>query len=148
VHAVNTVSLGGTYGFRINEQDDALVEFCNSAGHGTNNDYRIDGSGSEPIDDAEGAVQNSLRIADGLGLDVCAIAVLRSSPLSGAGAGGEGIGADIRYRFEGSDTPTDEPLWGADLSFPCGALVAGVSDQVGRSCFDLHERIAIGGCGL
>ena len=73
-----------------------------------------------------------------------------SSNMAGAGSNGEDIGANVVYRYE-NGVLTDQPLWDPVTgSFPCGAIVPGLNDVPGDSCFDVHERLHVGthGCPI
>ena len=80
----------------------------------------------------------------------CIVFIPESSPMSGAGADGEDIGANVLFRYQ-DGVLTDRTLWDASTgAFPCGAIVPGVNDIPGASCFDVHERLHVnsGGCNL
>jgi len=80
----------------------------------------------------------------------CIVFIPESSPMSGAGADGEDIGANVLFRYQ-DGVLTDRTLWDATTgAFPCGAIVPGVNDIAGASCSDVHERLHVnsGGCSL
>ena len=81
-------------------------------------------------------------------LGACKVFIPLGSPAKGAGKDGADIGATILYRYvDGVLTTT--PLWeGATGHFPCGAIVPGVNDVAGQSCFDVHTRLGIPECPL
>ncbi len=105
---------------------------------------------NEPIDDTAGAIQQSLAIEPTLVGDTggsCLVRVSGSSNMATAGEGGLPIGANIVYRIEDGVT-TDRKLWNQRTGeFPCGAIVAGVNDVAGASCFDAHTRMRVGVAG-
>jgi hypothetical protein len=106
-------------------------------------DFGVD----EPIDDAEGIVQNSLsEPADDIGLELgqCAVFIREGSAMKGRGIEGADIGANVLYRIVDGEI-TEEPLWDPQSGgFPCGAIVTGINDVAGQSCFDVHERLNVG----
>ncbi len=74
----------------------------------------------------------------------------QASNMAGAGEDGSDIGANIVFRV-GNRVTTDRKLWNQQTgAFPCGAIVAGVNDMAGSSCFDVHERLNVGmnGCEI
>ena len=78
----------------------------------------------------------------------CVAWIPTSSPMKGAGKGGADLGANVLYKYEDGILGSD-PLWDWDGSFlGCGAIVSGLNDSAGESCFDVHERLNIntGGC--
>jgi len=80
----------------------------------------------------------------------CYLWVPENSPLKGAGKNGADIGANIVYRYE-NGVLTNTLLWNPTTgSFPCGAIVAGLNDSPGASCFDVNKRLNVnaGGCFL
>jgi hypothetical protein len=61
-----------------------------------------------------------------------------------------GLMANVLYRYE-YGVLTSKPLWDAKTGkFPCGAIVPGVNDIPGASCFDVHKRLNVqsNGCSL
>lgn len=94
------------------------------------------------------------RFTDTLSIDAelgaCKVFIPTNSPLKGAGTNGSGIGANVLFRYE-HGALTDQPLWDPLTGqFPCGAIVPGVNDQDGESCFDVHQRLNVDtdGCFL
>jgi len=84
------------------------------------------------------------------GLGSCIVYLPPGSPARGAGAEGADIGASIVYRYQDGQLTT-QPLWDTQTGkFPCGAIVPGVNDVVGKSCTNVHERLHVGtsGCAL
>jgi hypothetical protein len=78
--------------------------------------------------------------AMGLGDGQCIMWVPQSSPMKGAGADGEDIGANVVYRYENGEL-TNTPLWDRNSgAFPCGAIVEGINDG-DRSCANVHRRV-------
>jgi hypothetical protein len=80
----------------------------------------------------------------------CIVFIPESSPMKGAGKNGADIGANILYRYE-DGILTDQALWDAGTgAFPCGAIVPGLNDVPGSSCFDVHQRLHVNanGCSL
>lgn len=108
---------------------------------------------SEPFDDASGRIQQSRMDAPtGVGRAVgdCLAYIPSTSNMAGAGLGGKDIGANLVFRYE-SGASTETKLWSPlDGGFPCGAIVTGVNDEAGSSCFDVHMRLLIGenGCAI
>jgi hypothetical protein len=65
------------------------------------------------------------------------------SPMKGRASDGGDLGATVLYRYEDGKL-TKEGLWAKDGSFlGCGAIVPGVNDVLGQSCFDVHQRLNI-----
>jgi hypothetical protein len=100
-----------------------------------------------------GAYQRSVvlaptRVGDLVG--ACIVHVPADSNLAGAGEGGAAIGANIVYRAV-DGVLTDRKLWDQRTGrVPCGAIVSGVNDIAGASCFDANERMRVGfgGCPI
>lgn len=53
-----------------------------------------------------------------------------------------GVGADLWSRYMDGEK-TAQPLWNADGSFPCGAVVPNVNDGP-RACRNVHLRLGVG----
>jgi hypothetical protein len=97
-----------------------------------------------PVDVEAAAAQTNPQLGN------CIVYIPETSPMSGAGAGGANIGATVLYRYQDGNL-THETLWDVTTgAFPCGAIVPGVNDIPGKSCFDVHERLHVnsGGCNL
>ena len=80
----------------------------------------------------------------------CRVFVPDTSPLKGAGLNGDDIGANILCRYQ-DGVLTNEQLWDWTTGeFSCGAIVPGLNDRAGESCFDVHERLNVNtnGCSL
>jgi hypothetical protein len=69
------------------------------------------------------------------GLGGCTVYVPSSSPAAALGAG-----ATILNQYI-DGVLTTAPLWNADGSFPCGAVVPGYNDVATDSCMGLHVRL-------
>ena len=83
-------------------------------------------------------------------MGTCKVFIPNGSNLKGAGLGSADIGANVLYRYENGSL-TNQPLWSpATGAFPCGAIVAGVNDIPGQSCFDVNQRLNVNtnGCGF
>ena len=83
-------------------------------------------------------------------LGACKVFIPNSSPMKRAGKGGADIGANVLYAYE-NGTLTQKPLWEPGTGrFPCGAIIPGVNDISGQSCFDVHKRLNVNqnGCNL
>lgn len=106
----------------------------------------------DPTDD-QGNVRASTELSPTLVGDrdgSCIINVPPASSAFAAGENGSTIGASIVYRVVDS-VDTDRKLWNQRTgAFPCGAVVPGVNDLPGASCFDAHERFRVGvrGCAI
>jgi hypothetical protein len=127
-----------SYGISIGAEVGWGLDSCNAYGNGT------DWPAEEEIADADGNIRTSLSVDSGIGtaVDQCAVYVPDGSPLDGAAADGNDIGATILYRVEGG--PTDVPLWDPETgAFPCGAVVAGVNDEPSTSCIGVHSRLNV-----
>jgi hypothetical protein len=73
----------------------------------------------------------------------CIVYIPDGSNLKGAGLGGADIGANVLYRYQ-DGALTTVPLWDTGTgAFPCGAIVAGINDVPGNSCFDVHQRLHV-----
>ena len=80
----------------------------------------------------------------------CRVFIPAASSLKGKGKNGQDIGANVLYAYE-NGLLTSKPLWSPQSGkFPCGAIVPGVNDVSGQSCFDVHERLNVhtNGCSL
>jgi hypothetical protein len=124
-----------------------LVENSNS-----DNNARGDFNPSETISDGSGSIRYSLSTAPGMGLGSgqCLVYVPGGSPMKQRGKNGADIGANVLYRYV-NGALTNQPLWNPTTgAFPCGAIVPGVNDVAGKSCFDVHKRLNVGtnGCPL
>jgi uncharacterized protein DUF1565 len=83
-------------------------------------------------------------------LGACKVFIPEGSPMKGAGKNGADIGANVLYRYE-NGTLTSQPLWDPNTGrFACGAIIPGVNDIAGSSCFDVHKRLNVeaNGCSL
>lgn len=118
-----------------------LVEYSNVFSNGSG-DFSV----AENISDNEGFVRNSLSITPtkiGLTGNQAIVYIPADSNMKGAGKNGADIGANILNRYE-NGILTCQPLWNpATGAFPCGAVVAGINDLAGSSCFDVHERLNV-----
>jgi hypothetical protein len=128
------------YGVLIRDAEEhtsRVLEFLNAFGNAAGN-Y---GPGTETR-------TNYLSIEPKLG--ACRVFPPANSPMKGAGKNGSDIGANILYVYENGKL-TSQPLWkpGAG-NFPCGAIIPGVNDLSGSSCFDVHKRLNVhnNGCPL
>src|SRR5262249_5422833 len=91
---------------------------------------------------------NQLTIDPQLGS--CLVWIPDSSPMKRAGKDGADLGANVLYRYQ-DGTLSKQPLWDAQTgTFPCGAIIPGVNDIPGSSCFDIHDRLNINrnGCSF
>jgi hypothetical protein len=135
----------GGYGVMVDGIDDFVIERCDTWGNGLGDD-NID----EPSGDGEGHIRNCLAVEPtgiGLGEGQAVVFIPADSNMKGAGTDGADIGANVLYRYV-NGVLTDEPLWDPETGeFPHGALVEGVNDRPGRSAFDVHKRLNIGGGG-
>jgi len=76
-------------------------------------------------------------------LGTCKVWIPDNSPMKRAGKNGADIGANVLYRYE-NGVLTTQPLWDPVTGqFPCGAIVPGVNDIAGSSCFDVHQRLNV-----
>lgn len=128
----------GGGGFVMKDQFDLLLNYPNAYANKSN--FYPDPTRPEII--------NELMIDPKLGS--CIVFIPSGSPMKGAGANGRDIGANVLYRYR-SGVLTAEPLWNRETGgFPCGAIVPGVNDQAGVSCFDLHTRLNVNtnGCAF
>jgi len=79
----------------------------------------------------------------------CLVYVPADSNRATAGTGNP-LGAMLVYQTV-NGVETDRKLWNQRTGqFPCGAIVPGVNDVPGASCFDAHERVRVGvaGCAI
>lgn len=120
-----------------------LVQYC----------VVTDNGGGDFVTEGGGEVRHALDLQQagiGLGEGQCAVYVPDGSALSGAGADGADVGANVIYRYIDGEI-TDEPLWDpATGEFPHGATVRGISGIAGDSVFDVHTRLNVNcnGCTL
>jgi hypothetical protein len=125
------------------------VTFTNSVGNGA--DYQL--TPDEPFGDKAGRAQDSLSLVTtklGTAQEPCVVYIPAGSNMKGAGKDGADIGANIIYRYQ-DGVATTTKLWDQTTGrFPCGAIVPGVNDVPGASCFDVHERLFVGrdGCSI
>lgn len=126
-----------------------LFEWCNSQGNGGAN-Y----SPGETIGDTSGKIRQSMSVAPtgiGLGAGQCILWIPAGSNMKGVGkptndGKARDIGANILMRYE-RGILTDTPLWDPTTgAFPCGAVVAGVSDGP-RRCTNIHTRLNVNSNG-
>jgi hypothetical protein len=86
----------------------------------------------------------------GLGTNQCIVYVPAGSNMKGAGKNGADIGANIVYRYQ-NGVLTNQKLWNQTTGqFPCGAIISGINDIAGTSCFDVNKRLNVGvnGCPI
>ena len=145
--ARNVLALdNATYGIYTEEQESWSIDHSNAVG--SDADWGV----GESIGDTSGHVQRSYDVDPGaMGRDEgqCLLWIPAGSPMKGAGADGEDIGANIVYRYE-NGVLTDTPLWDRSTgAFPCGAIVEGINDG-DRACANLHRRVNANtnGCAL
>jgi hypothetical protein len=101
-----------------------------------------------PFTPSNGGFQNTQSIDPQLG--ACKVFVPEGSPMKGAGENGADIGANVLYRYQ-NGALTSQPLWDPNTGrFPCGAVIPGVNDIAGSSCFDVDKRlnVNVNGCPL
>jgi hypothetical protein len=97
---------------------------------------------------SSGNLKNTQAVDPQLG--ACRVFIPASSPMKGAGKNGADIGATVLYRYQNGGLTT-QPLWEPGSGkFPCGAIIPGVNDLAGASCFDVHKRLNVqaNGCSL
>ncbi len=129
--AIDTLAIGAMFaGFDVDRGVDGGLAFTNAWDNGY--DYI-------PMLDADAG---TLRSQDA-GFGACRVFVPATSAMKGAGSGGADIGANVLFRTVDGGL-TQQPLWGADGAFPCGALVTGLNDVAEASCFDVHLRLEVG----
>lgn len=138
----NSLSVGNRgVGFNMTYQKDWIIENSNAFNNGGGlRNY----ASLENISDDSGNIRRSLSVApSGIGSDGALIWIPAASNMRGAGSNGSDIGASVRYRYE-NGILTNQPLWNPTTrQFPCGAIVPGVNDIRGQSCFDVHERLNV-----
>ncbi len=148
VTATNVLTFNNWQGFYLIGQDSILINYSNSHGNSTN--YYPSESN---ISDNSGNIRNSVSITPakmGLETNQCIVYVPPDSNMKGEGKGGGDIGANVVYRYV-DGILTDEKLWDQTTGqFPCGAIVSGINDIEGDSCFDVYERLNVGvnGCPI
>nr|MBI4156194.1 DUF4082 domain-containing protein [Candidatus Woesearchaeota archaeon] len=145
----NILTIGHTGGYGIN-----IVTNKGSWAYGLdyvnsfNNAIAFSPSGSDQY------ITNEKNIDPQLG--TCKVWVPDNSPMKRAGKdlNGDGIrediGANILYRYE-NGVLTNKPLWDKTTGqFPCGAIIPGVNDIAGSSCFDVNKRLNVNtnGCSF
>lgn len=128
----------GGGGFVMKDQFDLLLNYPNAYAN----------KGNFYPEPTHPQITNELMIDPQLGS--CIVYIPSDSPLKGAGAHGRDIGANVLYRYK-NGVLSAEPLWDPETGeFSCGAIVAGVNDRAGVSCFDVHARLNVNtnGCEL
>ncbi|MBI4137354.1 hypothetical protein HY469_04795 [Candidatus Roizmanbacteria bacterium] len=84
----------------------------------------------------------------------CIVYVPQGSPMKGAGKNGADIGANVLYAYENGTLNASKKLWNTSVDngrfIGCGAIIPGVNDIAGKSCFDVHKRLNVNtnGCQL
>lgn len=70
------------------------------------------------------------------------------APPAGSAAAKAGVGATVTHRYD-NGTLTAVSLWDLKTSqfSGCGAIVPGLNDVAGQSCFDVHERLNVNANG-
>jgi hypothetical protein len=119
-----------THGFSSVDQTSWSFDHCSAFG--------ASGTAFAP-DDAH--VTSSIRVDPALG--ECTVYVPTASPLHHAAPDGSDIGPSVVYRYEDGEL-TDSALWEANGAFPCGAPVAGLSDDPLTSCTGAHQLLHVG----
>jgi hypothetical protein len=138
IYGKNILIMNKTIGFEISGQSDWSFDHIIIFGNGT--------PASPALTDSH--YTNILTSDPNLG--TCKVFIPTGSPAKGAGQNGADIGANILYRYQ-DGVLTSQPLWDPTTSqFPCGAIVAGVNDSAGDSCFDVRVRLNVNanGCTL
>jgi hypothetical protein len=130
------------YNISVRDDIDWFISYSNinSSGYG---DFR---AYSEVISDASDHVQHSLSVVP-TKMDpkngYTPIYIPNGSNMKGAGMNGADIGATILYRYENGILSQD-PLWDPKTgAFTCGAILSGINDMVGSSCFDVHTQLNV-----
>ncbi|MGH8055862.1 MAG: hypothetical protein ACREOH_01305, partial [Candidatus Entotheonellia bacterium] len=99
--------------------------------------------------DASSSQITNERMIDPL-MGSCKVFLPPTSPLKKVGKSGKDIGANVLFRYA-NGALTTTPLWDPRTgAFPCGAIVSGVNNVNGSSCFDVHQRLNVqtNGCLL
>jgi len=136
LNALDTGTVGK--GYEIENQAEGMILSSNSFGNETDFDPMFPATDHGTADPMLGG---------------CYVYIPDGSPMRGAGAGGEDIGARIVNRYV-DGVITAEPLWDPSSgAFPCGAVVDGVNDETtfpGGTCSTVHERLHVGtgGCAI
>ncbi len=138
VYIQNSLAYGNSgSGFLFSGQADFGVKNSNSFGNGSN---YTPGSSSK--------YSNAMSRDPQLGS--CKVFIPDGSPMKGTGLNGNDIGANVLCRYE-NGVLTQQQLWNWTTGqFPCGAIVPGVKDLPGQSCFDVNKRLNVNanGCTL
>ena len=147
--ATNVLSLGGARGIHVAKSPEPptswLVEYSNA--HGASlSDYA---PASENLADGTGNQRYSLSVpvpSTGVAAGQCIAWVPQGSGMKGAGEKGDDIGANVLYQYQDGQL-TQKPLWLESVDggrfAGCGAIIPGVNDKAGDSCFDVHKRLNI-----
>lgn len=151
VDVTNSLMVGNRYAGYIVTQENLFVRRRFDHSHGWNNPSGTWGSGTSGTNPDGSPVRLASPPAPPGDVDprlgACMAWIPESSPMKQKGAGGSDIGANILYRYE-NGVLTNIPLWNPQTgAFPCGAVVAGVNDAPGRSCFDVHKRLNVNANG-
>lgn len=135
VTASLAASTGSIDGFSMRDNPTFTLTHCNSHGNATDY-YPATAKSSNSSYDPQ--------------LGGCYVYIPPGSPGKGAGPSGSDVGANIVFRSE-NGKPTSEKLWDqATGRFPCGAVVAGVNDDVSfpdSACVNVHRRLHVGSSG-
>lgn len=140
------------WGFNITGQNSWSVEYSNAVNN-SEGDYLNGGI----INDTSGNVRFSTSTPPtkmGLGSGRCIVFVPEDSNMARKGKGGFDVGANILYAYENGVLNTEKKLWDTSVDngrfIGCGAIVPGVNDVAGSSCFDVHKRLNVNtnGCAL
>lgn len=136
----------GQYGVRVRNEPEWTIEYSNVFNSTYDNFEATEDISGEDIGDGIGRIQNSMSTAPtGIGLsgNQTIVYIPPGSNMKGAGRNGGDIGANILYRYyygRLTRVPLWNPLTGA---FPCRAIVPGLNDVPGQSCFDIHQRLNV-----
>jgi hypothetical protein len=122
---------GAPFGFHSTGQVNWSFSRCNAYGPATTFAPR------------DGHVMNGTEVDPQLG--ACLVSVPATSPLAVPVSGSPAMGATLAFRYDGG-VLTATKLWDQTTgAFPCGATVAGESDDPAVSCVGVAARLHVGG---
>ena len=134
----NVLSTGNfSNGFRIVEQYAWTNQYSNAYKNGAVN--------YSPLDSH---TKYSTQIDPKVG--TCKVWLPATSSMKKKGRNGADIGANILFKYQNGSLTTQR-LWNPSTgAFPCGAVVSGINNVVGKSCNDVHKRLNVNfnGCAF
>lgn len=137
VGATNTLVVGGTYGFTVDQQQGGgSIDHVNT--YGTVTPFNSTGGSTTTFTNATTTDPN---------LGSCLAWIPDGTPMKTAD-----IGANVLYEYDTNGSPTTVGLWNTSTGafVKTGASVTGLNDSAGSSLFDIQDRLNINknGCSF